>query len=331
MFVAGGGHHLARWFNRRRLLVVAYHGVANTPIPADLPEWHLLPVRELERQLRYLSRYYRVMPIDRAVEDLRRRHIDRPTACVTFDDGYRNNFTVVLPVLKRLGLPATVYLATGLVGTEDRPWSVRLHTAFRRSRGSRVDLSLLGLGYATLDGPAQRAGLAFRVVDALKALQPRARDRHVQFLLTELGVVDLDDMGHFAMMSWDEAREMERSGLVTFGAHTVHHEILSRLADGELEHEISHSVATLTRNVCRPSRTFAYPNGRHVDFDSRAKAVLRANGVTAALATVEGLNSPIVDPHELRRISIAGTMRMDQFCMATSGLSTLVKGWLRRA
>jgi peptidoglycan/xylan/chitin deacetylase (PgdA/CDA1 family) len=324
-----GLHHLARWLHRRQLLVLCYHGVTDRPAPRDLPSWHHLAVSEFIRHMRYLRRHYRVLPIDEAVDQLRRGALDQPTASITFDDGYRNNVSVALPVLQSMNLPATIYLVTDCIGTDQRLWTIRLETAFRRTDRATVDLSSLGLSSTTVISSNARAALAQTVIDPLKKLDPARRDPIVARLLDELGPNHLGDDDRFAFMDWNDVTQMEATGLISFGAHTASHEIVSRLPDDRLEAEIGQSVAASRARARKASATFAFPNGRAIDFDQRAKRTLREHGVTAALTTIPGLNKPETDPYELRRITVGADMSFDQFRALSSGLVSSFKRLLR--
>ena len=83
------------------LLVVCYHGIR--PDESASRHWLLLPQSALERQLRWLRSSYDVYPIDEALARLSAGEGRRPMAAITFDDGYRSNATLALPVLQALG------------------------------------------------------------------------------------------------------------------------------------------------------------------------------------------------------------------------------------
>jgi len=312
-----GLHHAARRRNRHRLLIVCYHGVAG---PGDPPHWLLMPADEFERQLAYLARYYRVRPIDEALADLWAGRLDTPTACVTFDDGYRDNLTEALPRLQRAAVPATVYLATGLVGTDRRLWTTEVDLACSGARASRIELEGLVPAVPVPRDVPGRVALAARLKAALKALPvARRRTAHAR-LLSLLDPVATDDGGTFGIMSWSEVRRMEATGIITFGGHTVNHEIVSRLDDRELEHEIGDSMRDVAAHVARLTATFAYPNGTRADFDARAAAAVAAAGGSAAVTTIEGLNDPDTDRFALRRVTVGGDVGLDEFRVRVSGL-----------
>ncbi|HUF70779.1 MAG TPA: polysaccharide deacetylase family protein [Longimicrobiales bacterium] len=310
---------LWRWLNRRKLVVVVYHGVVAEPPAEDTPDWHLVPIRHFTRQIDWLRRHYDIVDLDSGLARLERNALDRPTACITFDDGYRNNRTVALPILAQHNAPATIFLVTGMIGTDRLLWTVALETAFRRSTLNRIDLGVIGLGLRSLEKHADRQATASAVVRALKTLTPRSRNPILAWLHTSLGGGTDNPPDEFRMMDWDDVRTMEATGLIAFGAHTANHEIVARLDDVELDVEIGQSVADIRANVRRPSRTFAYPNGGPNDFDPRSAGVLERLGARWALTTIAGLNSPGTDPFRIRRITVENHTTFARFRLASSG------------
>lgn len=318
-----GIHHLTRARNPDALLILCYHGLVAKPTEG-IPTWHLLKQERLEEHLAYLTRHYRVIDLDRALQELSRGKIQSPTACITFDDGFRSNYTLGLPLLQRYRVPATIFLATGMIGTRRRLWTVRLDIALRQSCKSEIDLAALDLGTVELGSLANRVSAAQFVVQFLKRLSPDVRDPLLARLHGALECAGERDGGVFEMMTWDEARAMEESGWVRFGGHTVNHEIVSRLDDGRLEAEIAGSIDAVRAHFARPSQVFAYPNGRPEDFDARGRAAIRSAGGVAALTTLEGLNRRTTPHFELRRIVVGGETKFSEFTAATSGLKQML-------
>ena len=313
----------ARQLRRRELLVVNYHGLQLDE--SRRRAWLLLPRRRFMEQLAYLARCYRVLPVDAAIAALRAGRLAEPTACITFDDGYRNNLTIGLPILRELGLPATIYLATGLIGTDARLWTTRLELAFADTSVDRVDLGAIGMGVERLGHPqrdaAARARLGYRVKERLKSRPALERLTLVAEVLAALDARAPDDGGDFAFMDWDQVAQMGATGLVTFGGHTVHHEIVSRLDDEAVEHEISASVER-ARATGYGSETFAYPNGGVDDFDERAASALGRTGISTAFTTIDGLNAATTPPYAMRRVVVGADMSFDAFRLRVSGVAS---------
>lgn len=320
---AAGLHHVARWLNRRRLLIVCYHGVCEDDCGEK--HWLLLPRKEFLEQINYLRRHYRCMNVDDAVVALQQGELRAPTACVTFDDGYRNNVEVALPILRAASVPATIYLATGYVGSSEMLWTTEIELAIRNSEASRVDLTLLGLGVCVLSTSTERRMAAAACCERLKRLRLDERVAIVNRLRGALAPSAHVHRRAFAFLDWHNVRTMEATGIVRFGAHTVHHDILSRDADDRVRSEVSGSMSAVRERVHRPSRTFAYPNGRRIDFDDRAKSAIAAAGGIAGLSTIEGLNDQQTDALELRRIVVGREVTLANFKLRTSGVFAVVK------
>ena len=327
LLCALGLHHVARWFHRRRLLILAYHGVSQRPGVRSW--WHLVSADQFRQQLRYLTRHYRVLSLDDALGELWSGGLKEATACITFDDGYRNNCTVALPILRAFQAPATVYLATGMVGTDRRLWSVVLESAFVATSATSVTFEQTGTARHIPTEVDGRRTLAHAVIDQLKLLRPAARDPVLADLHAQLGDGHGATSDDFAMMNWADVRTMEATGLVSFGGHTMNHEIVSRLDEKELEREIDECLSTLRRNLTRVSPTFAFPNGRVEDFDERSITVLRRAGTVAALSTIAGLNDRTTDSYALRRISVGDGLSYSAFRLLTSGFVHALKSWLQ--
>jgi peptidoglycan/xylan/chitin deacetylase (PgdA/CDA1 family) len=121
-------------------------------------------------------------------------------------------------------------------------------------------------------------------------------------------------------MTWDDVRAVQASGLVEFGGHTTQHEILAHQGDAEVREEVRRSHRRVAVETRREPRVFAYPNGRAVDFDDRAKAAVKDAGIPFALTTEQGLNDRASDPLALRRICVGADLPLPRFRLLVAGL-----------
>jgi peptidoglycan/xylan/chitin deacetylase (PgdA/CDA1 family) len=318
-----GVHVVTRWYYRHHLLIVNYHGLRADESPRR--SWLLLPHSAFSAQLDYLAAHYRIVPLDVALSELWSTGLREPTASITFDDGYRNNLTIGLPELTRRGFASTIYLATGLIGTDARLWTTELQLLIERTPATSIDLTPVGLGVHALGTPKERAATAFAANEALKLLPYAERVRALAGIRGALGTDAANDDGAFALLDWDEVRQMGATGQVTFGGHTVHHEILSQLSDESVTDEVAGSVAATLALGSAASRTFAYPNGRWRDFDARTISALRTAGATAAVTTVSGLNAQDTDRYALRRVVVGDRMALADFKLKTSGFTSALR------
>ncbi len=273
--------------------ILTYHRVNDDGDPF----FSALPTAVFERQMRHVARAYRVLPLEDLVERLQRGGLPRNALAITFDDGYRDNLTHAAPILARLGLPATIFLATGFIGTAEVPWFDRLAQGLKRSAAAAVRTPWGG--ELDLDGVPARLRAMTRTLEHLKRIPDEERHRALEALLVALDVTDQRSFKNL-MLSWDDVHALRGLGF-TVGAHTVNHPILSRVTPQRAWTEILGS-RTMVESACGAApRAFAYPNGGADDYTDTVKRLVREAGFTCAVTTRFGLNTTNTNPWELRR------------------------------
>jgi len=266
----------------RNAQILQFHRVLPEPDP-------YLPAMSIEtftRQMECLSRHFHVCPLVELLEAVERADVPDDAIAITFDDGYRDNYDHAFPILRGLDLPATFFLATGIISTRSVLWHDRVFRAFALTTERKI-------------GPVTGSTATYRIVDAesrdtardsvlgyLKTLHPLERDRRVEEVLGRLGVEDAEPTERM-MLDWDEVRSMAHGGCA-FGAHTVTHPVLSRLSRDEARGELVASRIEIERQLGAACHTLAYPNGRPADFSAEVKELAREAGFRWALSTVFG-------------------------------------------
>ena len=260
-----------------RFLVLGYHRVNDD----GHPFFGGTPTRVFRQQMELVSRYFSVQPLDALVAG------DAPpnAIAITFDDGYRDNYTNAFPVLRELGLPATIFLVTGAVDANRLIWHDRIFDAFHRTTTPISD---------------KHQELA-SVLGEVRSIGPEERTELISRLLERLGVESSESDVGWDKLTWDDVREMAAAG-IRFGAHTLDHPILSHVNATEARRQVKGSKERIESELGCEVTSFAYPNGRPVDFDATTKQILREEGFRSAVTTVAGSNDASSDPFELRRV-----------------------------
>lgn len=276
-----------------RFPILSYHRVNDERDPF----FPSLPTEVFERHMAFVSDAYVVFSLEELAARMARGRVPRNALAVTFDDGYRDNLTHAAPVLARHGLPASVFLATGVIGTGRALWFDRLARAFKLSR---VEAYRAPWGSEDrLGTPEERLAALGRALRHLKSVPDEERRRGVEAVLAGLAVPD-DGVFKNLMLSWDDVHALTGLG-VTIGAHTVSHPILARLAPDEARAEIEGSRDMIAEACGRRPLAFAYPNGKEEDFGGAVGRLVREAGFSCAVTTVFGVNTARTSPYALRR------------------------------
>ena len=279
----------------RALSVLAYHRVLARPDP-------LLPAEpdaaEFEARMRWVKSNFNVLPLGAAVQALRDDRLPRRALCVTFDDGYANNHAIALPILRRLGLPATFFVATGFLDGGCM-FNDLVIEAVRRAPGPDLRLEDLGLGHHALASVEQRARAIEGILSSLKYFQPGRRHQVAAEVALRAGAAGPADL----MMTSDQVRSLHEAGM-SVGAHTVNHPILAEISATEARDEMAQSRARLEEITGAPVRLFAYPNGMPLrDYRREHAELARALGFEAAVSCAWGAARPGDDLFQLPRFT----------------------------
>jgi len=296
---------------RRELTIIMYHGIIRSPLAVS--DWCFVDEKSFSMQIAYLKKHFEIMSLPEAVERMRSGGIERPTAVITFDDGYQNNFDVAFPILFKEKIPVTIFLATGLIDTNDTVWYCRINLALSQTGRPQIDRSGFKFDLSTLDLKAKASTV---IQESLKGLPHSRLMASVRDIILELGgdpECSTEVGSPYRMLNKDAIAEMVASGLVEFGAHTHQHAILSRLSEEERFNEIRQSIDAVSELTRRPCRCFSYPNGRMQDYDLESINHLRACGIQMAVTTTTGPNNRMTPTMELRRYGIGADLPMAEF------------------
>ena len=278
-----------------RLLILIYHRVHSRPDAMFRGE---VDAVRFDRQMLLVRQYCTPISLAAGVRHLLRDSLPPRAVAVTFDDGYADNATIALPILRRHRVPATFFIAPAFLDG-GRMWNDSVIETLRRTPGDFLDLTELGLGDYVLVGEDTRAAAAEAIIRAVKHRSPQDRLALVA-AICELSATKLpDDL----MMTSAQVRELADAGM-GIGAHTMTHPILRTLSEEAARAEIDDSRRALEKIAGTSVRAFAYPNGRPGDdYTERDRDLVKSLGFDVATSTSWGVATRESDVLQLPRFT----------------------------
>lgn len=211
----------------------------------------------LAEHLDYLSRYYHFLSLSKLLECYERHQSIPPNSVViTFDDGFRDNFTNAYPILQQYHVPATVFLATGCVSSGDLPWPQQVGYMFQKTKVDKVSHVTTKEIPMPLKSLRDRNAARTSVREVLGRMPRVERERSVAELSELLQV----DIPRDRMLTWDQVKAMQNGG-IEFGAHSFSHPWMALLSSEEARWEMEVSLRDIQHHcgITRPS--FVFPAG----------------------------------------------------------------------
>jgi peptidoglycan/xylan/chitin deacetylase (PgdA/CDA1 family) len=214
------------------------------------------------------------------------RRKQRPFVALTFDDGFRDNLTLALPVLRRYGVPATIYVSSGAPDRTMDPWPWRLEKAIRERDDVSLDLPGLPRRLSLRAWAEKRAAFQMLTRHVHKNIPT---NRQVAEMLLPIARVSDEALIAEQFLSWGELRELAGDPLITIGGHGVTHASLRDLEKDDAMAEIRGGRERLMAQLDVPVSHFAYPYGDRSNFGPREMCLAaRAGFVTGVMGGAAG-------------------------------------------
>jgi len=334
----------ARARHRGCAIVLAYHRVAD--LERD-PQLISVTPDHFAEQIAVLAREHEILTCADLFGLMRAgKRLPHRAVVVTIDDGYVDNLTTALPVLKEYGVPATAFLSSGFIGGDREFWWDELERLLLASGALPPEFALSADGTdislnldterewseadaarwagwnVTQPPPTPRHELFLALYAFVQPLTGSGREQALAQLRDAIGV-PLAVRADNRTLTAHEVRVMDSSGVFEIAAHTRTHQALSRRTEAEQRDEIEDDKSALEAIVGHEVRSFCYPHGGRDKFDDTSIQLAREAGFDGACTTEYGIVVPWADRFTVPRChteDISG----EQF-------RTLLNGWFDAA
>lgn len=279
---------------QKKLFILIYHRVLDEPDylrPGDVDK------TAFTWQMELLSKYFNVLPLHNALQLLQKNELPPRAVSITFDDGYADNFTNALPILKRFNLSSVFFIAHGFING-GRMWNDTVIEAIRHYAEPELDLTDIGLGCFDVVTAYDKNQAVIQILHQIKHLPPILRDEYTNHIAEKSGNIPSD-----LMMTSEQVIELYANGM-EIGGHTVNHPILAKLDLNTARQEISDNKKYLENLLNTSLRLFAYPNGKPIqDYLPEQIQLVKEAGYKAAVSTQNSVADFSSDPWQLPRFT----------------------------
>ena len=275
------------------LRILAYHRVLDDD-PRRFPydEGVISCTTEaFERQVAFAAKNFDVISFAELykIECEGRRPPKRPLI-ITFDDGYRDNYTNAFPILKQAGLTATIFLAAGYIQAPKLFWWDLVAYCVKQTALSDIALPGISAAPLCLSSAGDKPRAIEMILGWIKQAPDKVKNQFVESLPVRLGVrVPKPDQARL-QVTWEEVRLMAANN-IEFGSHTMTHPILSNVCADQLRTEVAGSKAVIEEQLGKEVIAFAYPVGGRRHFNNHVRAAVAGSGYKYAVSYLNGVAS----------------------------------------
>jgi peptidoglycan/xylan/chitin deacetylase (PgdA/CDA1 family) len=301
------GRFLFRWtLLKPGLYVVTYHRIGNKSQTEFDPNVFSCTSEMFEKHLSFYKKYFDVVTPSQIVQS-NHSHFNKPTLCITFDDGYLDNFEVALPLLQKHELPATFFITSNYVKQTQIPWWDEIAWMVHATKCKKFSLDWIKNNELQFDTEQLRNN-AYSLHQLMSGIKSNSElnmaQKLVRFQKTLDIKFDINLLTKPLFMNESNVKSIAESGM-EIGGHTMNHPILSHLDVNEQAKEINQNKQHLETLIKNPITTFAYPVGGYHCYQDATKDILRQSGYQLAFTYENGLNLDCQDgDYELLRFPV---------------------------
>lgn len=245
--------------------ILMYHRVLpHGAVTGTLDDNVVVTPEAFEANVRFLLKRFAVVSL---ADVMVGRQQKKPSFVITFDDGWLDTYEVAFPILKRLGVPATVFLPTAYIGTSLMFWYDRVERLVRQwvmenGVAEAHKWCQLYFDIKTVIDVGTEAKLVYEAIHSMKPRHPRDIEYRLKQAEGRTFGSPQPISPHRQLMDWDEVRRMGAAG-VTFGSHGISHSILPNLSYEEQKEEIHGSRRMLRSQKVNYVDCISFPNGNY--------------------------------------------------------------------
>jgi len=225
------------------------------------PVWQSVSPQNFKNLLRYVSQHYQVCHFRDIAGLINDKNNKRPLLVLSFDDGYADFMEFALPLLQKYQLKANHNLVYNCLEYQQTIWTQHFNQIFNHlyQQKTQTTVEWNGKNYLLSDYK-NWYGIYQQVFAAAMQTAANQRNEQIDLLLKRFNLVPLREK----MMTWQDAKECLRTGLIEIGSHTISHDILPSIANREwLETEIYQSKQLIEEKLGEEISVFALPNGQN--------------------------------------------------------------------
>ncbi|MHA1845686.1 MAG: polysaccharide deacetylase family protein [Promethearchaeota archaeon] len=237
--------------------------------------------KNFEKQVQFYLKYLN------KVETFNLKEISytKPLFFLTFDDGYRDNFEIALPILKKYSLPSIFLITTGLIGTENLLWHDKVRLFFEKRKNNNLFNSM-------------------HVKRECKRRLNQLKKKRLDVFAREIEEIpEFQNRSLRLMMDWTQVHELYHNKFL-IGIHSHTHPVMSALDFNQQVEEIKKSIELIRENLNYNPIFCSYPEGTSSSYGSDTIEILKKFGIQYSFTTVCGLNQRETNPYRLKRIGV---------------------------
>ncbi len=291
---------------KNSILHIMYHGVVTTDSSYFSPR-HITE-KQFEEHLKYYKENFEIISVNESFKKvLKGEKLNKKYITISFDDGFKNNLTTALPLLKKYNIPTTFFISSICVkeNEDNYLWSELISALKYFYKNESIEIN--NMTFTNLYCKEENIELT----DFIKSLPYDKRDDVLKFLEKKYNLkTKIESLPEevWKLLNKEELIELSKSSLVTIGSHSHRHFNLAEIDPQAAKKELHISKELLNKTLGSDINLIAYPDG---SYNETVKNIAEEIGYNGQLAVKYKSSKDYTDPRIMNRHGISSTTTFD--------------------
>ena len=290
------------------LTILCYHGVTNKKSYGieNYSQKHI-KYKIFREQLKSIKNSSQVISMNDVVEMYKNGINSKENlVAITFDDGFKNNIEIAVPILDDFNFKATFYITSGLIGTNKLFWVDQIENSINHYKKENLKIDLNG---EIFDFQTKTKYKKIQALNSIKKYCKQAKNseknRVVDYVnnLCEGKTFNTNKVSNYEVMNWQDVKKINQEKNFIIGGHSLRHDLFSKIeTESQLKNDIETSIELIQNKIGYKITHYSYPEGQSIHFNNKIIKILKGNDIICCPTAIDGINDGSEDLFSLKRI-----------------------------
>ncbi|MDY0131700.1 MAG: polysaccharide deacetylase family protein [Desulforegulaceae bacterium] len=294
---------------KNKLSILTFHRIVEKNENYFIPPM-AIDLSSFKSLIKSISFFYDFADLKISADEIRKGKYSNTRVAITFDDGYKDNYDLAMPILKKYKVPATFFIPVNQIeNNEPYWWDYLFHLVKKHTKNFIIFFEgqkKLYSQFEDVSSKNQSDGKFCRLlVQKINLMSEKDRDNFLNTLKDAFGAY----AGKRLLMNWKEIEDLSKHNF-SIGSHTLSHIPLTDLSESEVEKEVNLSKKLLEEKVKTPVNGFCYPRGA---WNKEIEFIVKKAGYDYAVTTEYGTNTESFNLYSMKRKNISDYMGLRNY------------------
>ena len=283
--------------------ILCYHGVILKK-KKDAANFALKHIEKKTflKQIKYLKKNANIISMDEVCYNISNKiNFKKNSVCITFDDGFENNFKIACPILKKYKIPTLFYLCPEIISKKYFFWVDIIEICLLNTKEKFITVSKNNR--YILNNIKNKKKAVTTIKKYCKSIDDSKKDKVINSIIVQSKVnyKSYINQDIYKPASWSQIKKVLNSNLFQVGGHSLLHSLLTKKSKTQMTKDIKETIKIIKKKTNVRVKYFSYPEGK---FNKSIINVMKNNKIVSSPIATSGTNSVNTNLFKLKRYMV---------------------------